>query len=560
MPLKNNFISFLPSAKSGLSNLATNPFVRGAFSDLHSHLKNNNGSYSAAFSKANDAMSGVRTALEAVRIGISGASVITGLLDNGQMSPTNTSHSSLPFLSSSKVSPLGRNEAIYHKTRVHVGRKTAKRIKSIASGPFVEKVTKLTASSMADYQAHKYRKDLTLQCGFNEKGFSFLSEDTYFSVEDFYKLFEIKTRFQNQLENEKDGIKDIYGCVYKTFNKLKLKNRNSNCTCHIKIHLIKIYDVRTNVRSLLQEITHNSSQFVANASGRLPKDFQYTDPDIYSQTNKFSINFLTDLSCRLSQATKFRERAKIVRSWYSTLPPGSIWDFSLTCHMGRGIHLNTINDLTLDHDNFQSKILDKIKSQIDALQEDKNLRIGQKTRDAFRSAVDSIVVKRANEHPTSYVLALEYVGDRRASIQRKKDGDIFSGYSPCQIGVEFDTGLTYLVDQDDDKPLVYKTIQQDRNYEPGTPLAELFCPSRKMPFHVPYKHIGTKQNLPYKMVYDEVLGTDTPSFMEDLKQTFKNLGLDPKSVTPDDNDFNYQGPDTPAPPLEEDESEGKADQ
>lgn len=550
MPLKNTFASFIPNARSRVSGLSTNPFVRSAFDNIKTEIKKTDAydQFHGAFDQASRVYGNIRTALDAIRIGSAGASVITGMLSNGENSPTNGDHSLLPFLSNSTTTPLGRNEAIFHRTRVHVGRRTSKRIKEIASGPFVEKVTKRASGSMDDYQEHNQRKNLSLFSGFHEKGFTFFLEDTYFSVQDFYKMFEIQNRFSHQLGENQDGVKDIYGCVYKVHNQFKFKNRNSQCTCHIRLHLIKILDIRTNVRSLLQEVTHNNSQGSATTNGRLPKDFQYTSPDLYNMDNKFAVSFLTNLSCRLTQSTKFKERAKIVRSWSSTLPPSSIWEFNLTTHFGRGVHLNTINDLYLDHET--SDTVQRISDQLEKLKKAKK-GVGSKTIDTVRSTIDQIFVKRGNEHPSSYVIAIEYVGDRRASIQRKENRDIFSGYSNCNIGVEFETFIKYLVSQDDDSPLVYKNIQQDRNFETGSDLAELFCPSRQTTFHVPNHQIGNKPTQPFKMIYDEILGSDTPSFMDDLKQTFKDIGLDPKSATPDDVGFDYRGPDTPAPPLEE---------
>ena len=554
MPLKNTFTGFVPNSRSRLGKLGTNPFVRDAFQNVKTHLSNND-KFSSAFDQASNVYGTIRTALDAIRIGRSGVSVITGLLPNGDNSPTNADHSLVPFLSNSTTASLGRNEAIFHKTRVHVGRKTSKRIKHIASGPYVEKVVKRTSGSMDDYQDHSQRKHLTLYTGFQEKGFTFFLEDTYFSVEDYYKMFDIEKRFSKQFESNSDGVENIYGCVYKTHNQFKFKNRNSNCTCHIRLHLIKILDVRTNVRSLLQEVTHNSSQSTANNYGRLPKEFQFTDPEIYD-LNKFAVSFLTNLSCKLTHSTRFNEKARIVRSWNCTLPPSSIWEFNLTTHLGKGIHLNTINDLRLDQD--QADLYEKIITQFQALRENDKPKTTKtnKALDTARNAIDQIFVKRGNEHPSAYVIAAEYVGDRRASLQRKADNDVFSGYSSCQIGVEFDTFIKYLVSQEDDQILVYKNILQDRDFsEEEVSLSELFCPTRKTTFHVSYDNIGSKPTQPFKMLYDEVLGSDTPSFMEDLKKVFKDIGLDPKSATPDDVGFDYQGPDSSPPPLEEEEEE-----
>ena len=482
-----------------------------------------------------------------------GYSLISGMMDNSPNSPTNGELGQLPFLSQSSINPLGRNDAIYHKTHVHVGKKTSSRIKTLASGPFVEKLTKSTSSSLSDYQDHEKRKYLVFKSGFNEKGYAFFLEDTYFSVEDYYKLFKIKERFDQELNDNNDGLKDIYGCVLKNYNQVKIKNRNPNFSCHVKIHLIKIVDIRTNVRSLIQQITHNSEQIENDSKGRIPKDFQYTTPVIYDYDNRFATSFLTNLSCSLSLSTKFREQAKIVRSWSSTLPPSSIWEFNLTTHLGRGIHINTINDLYNDNLSTQLTTVESMMQSLKELKDDKSntLNIAKKNFELLRAKLDEKFVKSANEHPGSYILVMEYVGDRRATLQRNIDKDAFSGYSPCFLSVEFDTEITLLNNQDnpkEDEFLVYKRIRQDKNFPDDSTFKDIFYPNREIVFHIPSDKIGNRQK-PYSILFDEIVGPDTPEVMDMLKDTFASFGLDPNSVTPDDlrndlNNTNTTDPDT----------------
>ena len=94
-----------------------------------------------------------------------------GLIGNGEDSATNHPHSELPFVSESTSSALGRNDARYYKTNVHVGRTTGSRIRKIQSGPHMESVTRLTSSSSTDYLDHKKRSQLSFTTGFNEKTF-----------------------------------------------------------------------------------------------------------------------------------------------------------------------------------------------------------------------------------------------------------------------------------------------------------------------------------------------------------------------------------------------------
>ena len=148
--------------------------------------------------------------------------VHTGVLKNSDSSVLNPEVSSLPFVSEAESTPLGKNDSVYYKINVHTGKVTSKKILRIQDGPFVETLKKVTSSSSSDYLSHDARNRLVLKCGFNQKGFSFLMEDTYFSISDYYQLFQIDERFKKYFKSDKNGIKDIYGCVLKTKNKLKI--------------------------------------------------------------------------------------------------------------------------------------------------------------------------------------------------------------------------------------------------------------------------------------------------------------------------------------------------
>lgn len=50
-----------------------------------------------------------------------------------------------------------------------------------------------------------------------------------------------------------------------------------------------------------------------------------------------------------------------------------------------------------------------------------------------------------------YILCLEYVGDRRASIIRNTQ---FEGYSPCDFGCEFQHEVSYITNQEKEDELV----------------------------------------------------------------------------------------------------------
>lgn len=123
-------------------------------------------------------------------------------------------------------------------------------------------------------------------------------------------------------------------------------------TNHVKIHLIKILDLDVDVRELIQEITHNSSSKTKLETGKIPKQEQYTD-QIFKRPYQFKVEFITALNCNLNLSSRFRERAKIVKSWSRRIAPGSIWEFNLTHNLGRGIHINRLCDIQSRFENFQ---------------------------------------------------------------------------------------------------------------------------------------------------------------------------------------------------------------
>lgn len=232
----------------------------------------------------------------------------------------------IPFASQDYNYPIGKNDCIYHTTNVHLGIPTSSKITHIKSGPFIETLKKTLVDTAQDYQQHSKRKELTLKSGFNEKGFAFLMEDTYLSVKDYLALYDAEKRFGDEMRDNKKDLKDIYGCGLKTFHQLKVRNRIECYSVHVQVHLIKILDLETDIRSLLQEITHHSENAEYQPpynSGKILIEDQYSTPDFKNKGKRFALDFQTSLSCHLSNSFKFQERAKIVWSWRSTLAPGS---------------------------------------------------------------------------------------------------------------------------------------------------------------------------------------------------------------------------------------------
>ena len=70
---------------------------------------------------------------------------------------------------------------VFTTTNVHIGKTTTDRIRKMANLTLVQVNRKYLSQSMKDYIQHNKRSQLYLQSGFNEKSFSFMMEDTFFT-------------------------------------------------------------------------------------------------------------------------------------------------------------------------------------------------------------------------------------------------------------------------------------------------------------------------------------------------------------------------------------------
>ena len=87
---------------------------------------------------------------------------------------------------------------------------------------FVEYYSKVLAASHKDYIQHNKRKRLTLKTGFEQKNYAFLMEDTTLSVENLLTLFGKNAKIKKSIMRDKNGLRNAYGCLYKTKLNLKL--------------------------------------------------------------------------------------------------------------------------------------------------------------------------------------------------------------------------------------------------------------------------------------------------------------------------------------------------
>lgn len=159
-------------------------------------------------------------------------------------------------------------------------------------------------------------------------------EDTYLRVKDYLKLYNQDNQMVKILNNTKTKT-DLYGCVYKTTNVIKIINKMDHYDANVRIHLVKLKDQSKGVRDLIKDITNNSSNkdevlvknILKNATttnenengnanlktrmkdftpstnyGKILEDDQYTDPEINDFKNQISINFNSSIKCQLTDS------------------------------------------------------------------------------------------------------------------------------------------------------------------------------------------------------------------------------------------------------------------
>lgn len=126
--------------------------------------------------------------------------------------------------------------------------------------PSIHYNEKLMAASEKDYQEHQKRKNLLLRAGFNQKGYCFLMEDTFLSIQDYLTFSDnLKLIEKNLMKANKNKLIQYHDCSYKTINKFKFRNTFDFYNVALQVHLVKITDMNDDVRKLVSEITNNKT-------------------------------------------------------------------------------------------------------------------------------------------------------------------------------------------------------------------------------------------------------------------------------------------------------------
>lgn len=518
---------------------------------------------------------------DAIRVVYVGTKVLT-LVKNGYHSLTNAGNDVLPMISSDQVKSVGNNR-LFIVTNAHVGKPKTSRIVRLAQYVPNNTWKKTLSDSLSDYQNTRYRSQLHLRSGYNEKCFTFLMEDQFMTVSDVAEFYKIKDPNMIRRFREKELIKDVYGASIKTVNRIKIQNRLQYYSGHIKIHMVKMLDSNIDVRDLIRQITSNMFESTRSPEGKLLRKLQYSfpDTDLVDLDNRFAINFLTDLSVSLNDATRFTDRATICRTWTMTIPPGSFWQFNFHHHLGEGYHLNRVNDLmktfeqprdpdlksllidtindNIDLEDFAKRGKDKLKEKITQSQK---TNMVEEMLDTILDKMEKKIIDASskkklqninrNNAPMGYFFVLETLGDRRATIVRNSTKDIFNGYSPTHFHCEFEHQFKYIGKEEDDcQPAIYVKVKKDKNFTENpnggdSTCADIFYTDRKDRLHVKYDdiqlgdiHEDSNKEKEWTLEYDEslLMNPDYSKMENALRDLYKERGKDPNKATPQSSPF-----------------------
>ena len=248
-----------------------------------------------------------------------------------------------------------------------------------------------------------------------------------------------------------------------------------------------------------------SNEHTREDSGRIPEKEQLSTPNLDDTDNQINISFNTELNTKLTDSIIFDKRARIVRTFYKSLSPSSIFEISIEHSFGNGIHLNSL---------------------LESIHENPN-------------------------HPIDYVIVIETFGDRRGKIEtidNIEDEGFYQGYSPVHIQFEFEHKLTYLTEEMRDgsnETIIYKTKKRDLDFDKETKeekqFREEFHPDRSQKFNVNFDNIIKNNDRKikgkeYKLIYDENT-INLPSTLESVQDLFEKSGSDPTFV--DENNLKF---------------------
>lgn len=349
---------------------------------------------------------------------------------------------------------LGEATSSIHRTSLHVGKPTTKRLKSKASQLVLSE--KLIKDSNRDYKTVKKRSSLTSTFGFNQRLHSFLLEDLYTTVEDMRILYKNKWKDYQKNFADKGINKTLYGDFLSESLKLTVKSESDHYSTLVKIHLIKIHDTDIDTHMVAKACFPTSKTNIIDA---LPTDMRYGK---LTKNGKFNCTALTDLKCTLNKSTYFKSNCTIAKTFQRVLGPSDVWKFNYDLEYGPGIILNEL---------FQTK---------------------------------------NEKHPIGYAFVVDIQGDPRASIT-DRNGLNYDGTSPGRVNFSFERTIRLIKEQDWSNSGELFTVSQfeDQSNEfENEEFSQYFNSDREEKMNISFEDINivrgvNQENVEYNLRYSE---------------------------------------------------------
>jgi len=405
------------------------------------------------------------------------------------------------------------------KTTVEIGIPCSQRLLRQLGNKNVDIDKKILRSSTRDYIDHSKRKDLKLQTGFKRKIYAFLLEDSYVSTDDLDFLYMTSQSYKNfknkaQLLFKKGNYRNIIGCIKNMSNKIRITNFTKEYSSHIRIHLVRIKKRGWSCRGLLNNTFLTKEDILAKNYPDWKIASNKTFKAVDATNNKITGTVEVDRCVTLNESSFFKDHCEIVKSWYHELSEGSTWDFNINQKMGDGMDLTE---------------LIRIQREIEMC---------------------NIPLNESKDSSISYNIILEMVGDPRCKVIRLEDGDVFTGTSPSQIGLEFTTQLEYLVEyksHEEESKTAYTMINRKHQVEFNEEdqmenlLSSYFAPDREDDFNLDIQDIRlfgeSKSKKKYKLIYETPYMEEQESLVNEMKSLFEAHNINPKDVTINDYKF-----------------------
>lgn len=435
-----------------------------------------------------------------------------GTLNNSFNDLINHGHDTVTFQHNSTASASSNKiDSRTYTTNFVYGRPTKRRIKNKAKTGQVVKRHKTVVDTESDYLSPLKRKQLTSCGGANQILYTFLLKDTFLTLQDYDKIYNInKKKYKDNLTNTY-----IHGDSLSDSLNLQIKSETDFYSMHIKVHLLAL---KTDIT--VEELIKNTFSEALNESlvqnSKIPIGKQYSCPK-FSKTNKFKCEVLTALRTPLSTSDYWNENVKKVKVFSQWLGPNDKFIIRLTQRHGNGIFLNKI--FCANHD------------------------------------------EKLNDKPSNLFVLLEARGDGRASAVRLKDGANFDIVSPFRYTMRFSKNFSYLSNDDFHsearQPTVSSFVKNDSDFQ-DEDLYNYFQSDREPRINIDYDKINVNRGVATKKTtsYSYSLRYDEPRLVQfidpklaELKQELLEKGLkdiaDSLTEATLSDKLNFEGADQP---------------